>query len=102
MKYSAERRDSLLNSISSRAHSEIGLNADNVKYLTAIEHRYRKLDLEQTLELGKTSFSKAMNDIYSNSKKVAESLVSLEEGESRLDIDSMLDTPQRSLYSKTE
>jgi len=95
MKYSAERRDSLLNSISSRAHSEIGLDADNVKYLTAIEHRYRKLDLEQTLELDKANFLKVMNDIYSNSKTVAESLAALEGGESRLNIDSMLDTPQK-------
>jgi len=95
MKYSAERRDSLLNLISSRAHSEIGLDAGNVKYLTAIEHRYRKLDLEQTLELDKANFLKVMNDIYSNSKTVAESLAALEGGESRLDIDSMLDTPQK-------
>jgi len=78
MKYSAERRDALLNSISNRAHSEMQLNADSVKYLTAIEHRYRKLDLEKLFGSNAGDFSTTIHEIYSNSKKVAKSLASLE------------------------
>jgi len=78
MKYSAERRDFLLNSISGRAHSEMNLDKHSVKYLTAIEHRYRKLNLEKLLESNAGDFSTKIRDIYSNSKSIVESLAPLE------------------------
>jgi len=78
MEYSVEHRDFLLNVISNRAHSEMGLDVLSVKYLTTIEHRYRKLDLEEVSKSDKASFSETMRGIYSTSKKVADALVPLE------------------------
>jgi len=78
MKYSAEHRDFLLNIISNRAHSEMGLDVLSAKYLATIEYRYRKLDLEEVCKLDKVNFSKKVLGIYSTSRKVANALAVLE------------------------
>ncbi|ORU93695.1 MAG: hypothetical protein A6F70_06420 [Cycloclasticus sp. symbiont of Bathymodiolus heckerae] len=67
-------KTTLINSISNRASSEMGLDHFKTQYITAIEHHYRGLDLAGILNADQANFSKAINSIYRKNKKMADTL----------------------------